>query len=84
MCLPSPFPLLSVLFFNCGFDRENKWDFRALEPSRCCMSLVPLKTGTTNYCNWLPLENISCSGGSPRCVSLVCSDGISHISESFY
>ncbi|KAJ3875170.1 hypothetical protein F5051DRAFT_414850 [Lentinula edodes] len=49
MCLPSPFPLLSVLFFNCGFDQEDKWDFRALEPSRCCMSLMPLKTGTTNH-----------------------------------
>src|SRR6266568_5447402 len=31
-----------------GFDREDEWGFRALEPSRCCISsiaLVLLKTG---------------------------------------
>ncbi|PAV14769.1 phosphatase activator [Pyrrhoderma noxium] len=31
-----------------GFDREDQWGFRALEPSRCCISsiaLVLLKTG---------------------------------------
>lgn len=31
-----------------GFDRDDEWGFRALEPSRCCISsiaLVLLKTG---------------------------------------
>lgn len=31
-----------------GFDREDTWGFRAIEPSRCCISsiaLVLLKTG---------------------------------------
>jgi hypothetical protein len=34
-----------------GFDREDEWGFRALEPSRCCISsiaLVLLKTGITH------------------------------------
>jgi hypothetical protein len=33
---------------NSGFDRDDEWGFRALEPSRCCISsiaLVLLKTG---------------------------------------
>jgi hypothetical protein len=31
-----------------GFDREDEWGYRAMEPSRCCVSsiaLVLLKTG---------------------------------------
>ena len=38
---------LTNLFIS-GFDREDQWGFRALEPSRCCISsiaLVLLKTG---------------------------------------
>ena len=38
---------LTNLFIS-GFDREVQWGFRALEPSRCCISsiaLVLLKTG---------------------------------------
>ncbi|KAJ7572009.1 hypothetical protein C8J56DRAFT_994643 [Mycena floridula] len=34
-----------------GFDREDEWGFRALEPTRCCISsiaLVLLKTGITH------------------------------------
>ena len=37
-----------------GFDREDEWGFRALEPSRCCISsiaLVLLKTGIVHYSN---------------------------------
>jgi len=35
-----------------GFDREDEWGFRALEPSRCCISsiaLVLLKTGIIHH-----------------------------------
>ncbi|TEB32348.1 hypothetical protein FA13DRAFT_1754470 [Coprinellus micaceus] len=35
-----------------GFDREDEWGFRALEPSRCCISsiaLVLLKTGIQHF-----------------------------------
>lgn len=35
-----------------GFNRDDEWGFRALEPSRCCISsiaLVLLKTGITHY-----------------------------------
>ncbi|KAF8903580.1 hypothetical protein CPB85DRAFT_1255729 [Mucidula mucida] len=43
-----------------GFDREDEWGFRALEPSRCCISsiaLVLLKTGITHHANGdLPVE----------------------------
>jgi len=37
-----------------GFDREDEWGFRALEPSRCCISsiaLVLLKTGIIHHSN---------------------------------
>jgi len=37
-----------------GFDREDEWGFRALEPSRCCISsiaLVLLKTGIVHHSN---------------------------------
>lgn len=37
-----------------GFDRDDEWGFRALEPSRCCISsiaLVLLKTGITHHPN---------------------------------
>jgi len=37
-----------------GFDREDEWGFRALEPSRCCISsiaLVLLKTGIMHHSN---------------------------------
>lgn len=37
-----------------GFDREDEWGYRALEPSRCCISsiaLVLLKTGIHHYPN---------------------------------
>jgi len=37
-----------------GFDREDEWGFRALEPSRCCISsiaLVLLKTGIIHHQN---------------------------------
>jgi hypothetical protein len=36
------------LIVGSGFDRDDEWGFRALEPSRCCISsiaLVLLKTG---------------------------------------
>jgi len=35
-----------------GFDREDEWGYRALEPSRCCISsiaLVLLKTGIVHH-----------------------------------
>jgi hypothetical protein len=35
-----------------GFDRNDEWGFRALEPSRCCISsiaLVLLKTGIIHH-----------------------------------
>ncbi len=35
-----------------GFDRDDEWGFRALEPSRCCISsiaLVLLKTGIVHH-----------------------------------
>ncbi|TFK70056.1 hypothetical protein BDN72DRAFT_568602 [Pluteus cervinus] len=35
-----------------GFNRDDEWGFRALEPSRCCISsiaLVLLKTGITHH-----------------------------------
>ena len=31
-----------------GFDRDNEWGYRSMEPNRCCITsiaLVPLKTG---------------------------------------
>ncbi|KAL0574931.1 hypothetical protein V5O48_007032 [Marasmius crinis-equi] len=37
-----------------GFDRDDEWGFRALEPSRCCISsiaLVLLKTGIIHHPN---------------------------------
>ncbi|PFH46395.1 hypothetical protein AMATHDRAFT_69968 [Amanita thiersii Skay4041] len=37
-----------------GFNRDDEWGFRALEPSRCCISsiaLVLLKTGIIHYPN---------------------------------
>ncbi|KAF4623454.1 hypothetical protein D9613_002261 [Agrocybe pediades] len=37
-----------------GFDRDDEWGYRALEPSRCCISsiaLVLLKTGITHHPN---------------------------------
>jgi hypothetical protein len=40
-----------LLYFNSGFDREDEWGFRSMEPSRCCISsiaLVLLKTGITH------------------------------------
>jgi hypothetical protein len=40
---------LAILFS--GFDRDDVWGYRALEPSRCCISsiaLVLLKTGITH------------------------------------
>ena len=35
-----------------GFDRDDEWGFRAIEPSRCCISsiaLVLLKTGIVHH-----------------------------------
>ena len=49
--------LLFLFFVWCacsGFDREDEWGFRALEPSRCCISsiaLVLLKTGIQHHPN---------------------------------
>jgi hypothetical protein len=40
------------IFRFSGFDREDEWGFRALEPSRCCISsiaLVLLKTGIQHF-----------------------------------
>jgi hypothetical protein len=37
---------------NSGFDRDDEWGFRAMEPSRCCISsiaLVLLKTGIVHH-----------------------------------
>jgi hypothetical protein len=45
-CVPLP------PFITSGFDREDEWGFRALEPSRCCISsiaLVLLKTGIVHH-----------------------------------
>lgn len=42
------------LIVHSGFDREDEWGFRALEPSRCCISsiaLVLLKTGIIHHPN---------------------------------
>lgn len=57
--MPSLRPLIFVrmnmmLMSLCcsGFDREDEWGFRALEPSRCCISsiaLVLLKTGIVHH-----------------------------------
>ncbi len=51
--------LANAILFS-GFDREDEWGFRALEPSRCCISsiaLVLLKTGITHHANGdLPVE----------------------------
>lgn len=36
------------MIFHSGFDRDDEWGYRAMEPSRCCISsiaLVLLKTG---------------------------------------
>ncbi|KAI5998143.1 hypothetical protein EDD15DRAFT_297961 [Pisolithus albus] len=35
-----------------GFDRDDEWEYRAMEPSRCCISsiaLVLLKTGIVHH-----------------------------------
>ena len=35
-----------------GFDRDDEWGYRAMEPSRCCISsiaLVLLKTGIMHH-----------------------------------
>lgn len=40
-----------IAFFLSGFEREDVWGYRALEPNRCCISsiaLVLLKTGITH------------------------------------
>ena len=40
--------------FLSGFDRDDEWGYRALEPSRCCISsiaLVLLKTGIVHSTN---------------------------------
>lgn len=45
---------MSANLWHSGFDREDEWGFRALEPSRCCISsiaLVLLKTGITHHTN---------------------------------
>jgi len=42
-----------------GFNRDDEWGFRALEPSRCCISsiaLVLLKTGIIHHPNGKPVE----------------------------
>lgn len=44
---------ISLTSFS-GFNREDEWGFRALEPSRCCISsiaLVLLKTGIIHHPN---------------------------------
>ena len=44
-------PFQLILIFCSGFDREDTWGFRAVEPNRCCISsiaLVHLKTGITH------------------------------------
>lgn len=48
-----PMCMLMCACFS-GFDREDEWGFRSLEPSRCCVSsiaLVLLKTGITHNPN---------------------------------
>lgn len=40
--------------FSSGFNREDEWGYRALEPMRCCISsiaLVLLKTGIIHHPN---------------------------------
>lgn len=47
-------PLKPYKLHLSGFDREDEWGFRALEPSRCCISsiaLVLLKTGIIHHPN---------------------------------
>jgi hypothetical protein len=37
-----------ILCMNSGFDREDEWGYRSMEPNRCCITsiaLVLLKTG---------------------------------------
>jgi hypothetical protein len=44
---PSAYPT-ELTHTRSGFDRDDEWGFRAIEPSRCCISsiaLVLLKTG---------------------------------------
>jgi hypothetical protein len=44
--------LFLLSFSYSGFGRDDEWGFRALEPSRCCISsiaLVLLKTGITHF-----------------------------------
>lgn len=48
--------LASILMFRSrsGFNREDEWGYRALEPMRCCISsiaLVLLKTGIMHHPN---------------------------------
>ena len=45
---------LSLGLWVSGFNRDDEWGFRALEPSRCCISsiaLVLLKTGIQHFPN---------------------------------
>jgi hypothetical protein len=45
---------LTFITQSSGFDRDDEWGFRALEPSRCCISsiaLVLLKTGIAHDAN---------------------------------
>lgn len=48
--LPDVLCLSRLLIACSGFDRDDTWGFRALEPNRCCITsiaLVLLKTGIT-------------------------------------
>lgn len=50
-CIACCFGYLTDLWVYSGFDRDDEWGYRALEPSRCCISsiaLVLLKTGITH------------------------------------
>lgn len=41
-----------LMMYHSGFNREDEWGFRAMEPSRCCISsiaLVLLKTGIVHH-----------------------------------
>lgn len=51
---PGFYPDWNADYLESGFNREDEWGYRALEPMRCCISsiaLVLLKTGITHHPN---------------------------------
>lgn len=49
--MPTAITTTKLTTTSSGFDRDDAWGYRAVEPNRCCLSsiaLVHLKTGITN------------------------------------